>query len=125
MRPQHALVDAGFLGLGLFEGGLAQRVCIVCRAAALAEALMLLFHSVCLFNCILLSHATRHLVEPGYAIRIPSLVECLAFVLALGAAMQGVGRDDAGGVESLAVRVVGKGLRVLVFVTAAAGGRRT
>ena len=91
MSPQHALVGASLLGLGLFEGGLSHRVRIVCRAAALAETLVLLFHSVCLFNRILLPHAPWYLAESCYAIRIPSLVECLAFVLPLGAAMQGVG----------------------------------
>lgn len=91
MSPQHALVDASLLGLGLFEGGLAHRVSIICRAAALAETLVLFFYSISLFNRILLPHAPWYLVESCHAIRIPSLVKCLAFVLALGAAVQGVG----------------------------------
>lgn len=91
MSPQHALIDASLLRLGLLEGGLAHRVSIICRAAALAETLVLFIYSISLFNRILLPHAPRYLVESCHAIRIPSLVKCLAFVLALGAAVQGVG----------------------------------
>ena len=88
MRSQHALVDASFLALRLLEGCLAQRVRIVGGAARLHETLVDLVNAVGLLNLALLPQAAWHLIEPGRALRMPSLVECLAFMLALYAAMK-------------------------------------